>query len=669
MKKKIISYLALLFLFFSLGAGISIIYIKISTAQLQDIIELHSIEILRQDLIIKIQNVEKDMMLYNTVFSKNLDRIVSDVNDLDNSINICSGCHHAPVISDKINQAQGMVEDFKKSLSYYITASAGEDRIQALKMESFQEGSKLLKITEEMTFIANQKLQSLTRKAITDVQSAQNILLATLALAFIVSLWMAVRLTRMVISPVQELITVSRRIASGDLGFKTAYTDKTEFGELANSFNDMSGSLKKTNDKITSNFNNLAGLYRITLPLHAITNIENIFREFSYGTAEIIGAEQCGLMLFDGDTGFFEHRFPAFGLNESQVQTIRERKEDVLSLYYARQRRTFVINKPDIQEIPSGILGEDELHVHNMILGWVRQKGELVGIIRLANKKEGIFLEEDARLIGIISNNVSVAIENIGLYESLKEQMKELQSTQEQLVQAAKLAAIGELASNIAHEINNPLTSILGYAELIKEETDIDTIMKDIQVIEKESMRARDIVQELLEFSRKRPLSLTKIDLNRLMTDSVALITVPIKDAHLKIVEHYGNVPSIIGDPNQLKQVFLNIINNAIDAVSNDGGEIAIKTAVEDSTATIEISDNGKGIPDQVLARMFEPFFTTKKDKGTGLGLPITRKIIESHNGQIHIQSEEGEGTKVTVSLPLTASSSFLNAESKESRA
>ncbi|UCE79871.1 MAG: HAMP domain-containing protein [Nitrospiraceae bacterium] len=655
MKKKIIAYLVMLFLFFSLGAGISIVYIRISTSELQKIIELHSIEILRQDLIIKIQNVEKDLMMYDTVMSKNLDRIVSDVTDLDNSISICSGCHHVPAISAKIDKAKGMVEGFKKSLSYYITASADENRIQALKIESFKEGSNLVQLTEEMAVIANQKLQSITSDIIRDVKSAQHILLATLACAFMISLWVAVRLTRMIITPIRELITVSRRIASGNLGFKTTYSDSTEFGELASSFNDMSSSLEETNEKIVSNFNNLAGLYRITLPLHAITNIKNVFRELSYGTAEIIGVEQCGIMLLDSDGRFFVHQTPAFGLDTLQSQSIREKKEDVLSLYYARQRRTHIINESDIQDVPAGLQGGDGLYVRNMILGWVRQKGDLVGVIRLANKTEGDFHEEEARLIGIISNNVSVAVENIRLYEDLKEQMKELQSAQEQLVQAAKLAAIGELASNVAHEINNPLTSIVGYAELIKEETDLETIMKDIQIIEKESLRARDIVQELLTFSKKKPLSLAKIDLNNLLTDSVTLVSVPQKSPHLNIVEDYGNIPLIIGDPNQLKQVILNIMNNAIDAISDNGGKISIKTAVKDTNAIIEISDNGKGIPDEVLSRMFEPFFTTKKDKGTGLGLPITRKIIESHNGRLHIESIEGMGTRVTISLPVAA--------------
>ena len=134
-------------------------------------------------------------------------------------------------------------------------------------------------------------------------------------------------------------------------------------------------------------------------------------------------------------------------------------------------------------------------------------KGELLGAIRVANKKSGDFSEEDSRILGILANNVSVALENAKLYENLKAD-DGAQGNTGRACAGGKLAAIGELASNIAHEINNPLTSILGYSELIKEETDINNIMRDIEVIEKESLRARDIVHQLLEFGGKGRLKL-----------------------------------------------------------------------------------------------------------------------------------------------------------------
>lgn len=657
MKNRIIAFLSLLFAIFTIGAVISMLYITFTTSELQKIITLHSVEILRQDLIIKIQNVEQDLLTVHTELGRRLDKIVSNVTDLDRSINNCTGCHHSPLITQKLSDIKGYIEKFETSLSYYITASADEERIRSLKMESYTIASELLGITSEMALIANQRLQDRTQKAIDDVRSAQRILIITLFVSFLIGLWIAFRLTRNIISPVRELIDVSRRIASGDLGYTTGYSDSTEFGELAASFNDMSVSLKESNEKSVQHMNRLAGLYRVTLPFHSVANITEIVREVSTGVADLVGVEQCGLLLPDENLEYLQQQCPAYGLDENQAISVRVHRGDVQKLYVASARRPMIIDNPAAATLPEGLAGEGLPDVRNLLLGWVRLKGELVGVIRLANKKGGGFQEESARLIGIISNNISVAIENIKLYEDLRAQMKELRETQEQLVQAAKLAAIGELASNVAHEINNPLTSIMGYAELIKEEVNLENIMQDIEIIERESLRARDIVQQLLEFARRRPLEIRAVNINSLLREVVALINVQLKDASVRIREDYSELPMIMGDPNQIKQVFLNVMNNSVHAMSENsegrGKEILICTSTTETSVFVEISDTGHGISSEVLPKIFEPFFTTKREKGTGLGLSITYKIIQSHKGKIDVKSEEGKGTKFTVSLPI----------------
>ncbi|MEC4676610.1 MAG: ATP-binding protein, partial [Nitrospirota bacterium] len=580
-------------------------------------------------------------------------KIVSNVGDLDDAVNKCVECHHSPEINNKLKEIKVQVDRFKTSLSYYITASANGEMIKSLRKETYNVGTKLLDITSEMALIANQTLQKRTRKAIADIRNAQRILIFTLFLAFLIGLWIAVTLTRSITRPVRELIAQSRKIAEGDFGSTTDYYDLTEFGELAASFNEMSLSLRESNERIVMHMNRLSGLYRMTLPLYSASSIAEIIREVSFGMTEFIDVEQCGLMLLDNDSEYYEHKHPASGLNEEQINSIKMRKDDLLKLYLSSRNRPLIINNLRREEIPVGLLGDNNIGIRNIMLGWVMQKGELTGVIRLANKHGGGFTEESYRLIGIISNNVSVAIENIKLYEDMKARMQELKETQEQLLQAAKLAAVGELASNVAHEINNPLTSIMGYAELAKDETDIEIIMKDIDIIEKESIRARDIVQQLLEFSRKKPLKITEVDINSLLRETVSLIDPRIRDAGIKVIEQYSDLPLIMGDPNQLKQVFLNIINNAVSSLSWDGGKVSITTGKNDAGVFVEIGDNGCGIPDDVLPRIFEPYFTTKRNKGTGLGLSISYKIIQSHNGRIDVRSREGEGAKFTVSLPV----------------
>lgn len=653
MRKKLIYSLFMLFLLFSVGAGFTIFYTNIITKDLRSVINLHKIEIIRQNLVINAQTVQGNLYTTGTVFGKEVDVIVENVMHLDSSVRGCTECHHTKEMTDRLNKMGTMVEQYKDAISYLLTTTANPERVARLKMVAVGIGEALLVQAQEMAFLADRSLNTRTIKAIEKINNSRIILIVTLILALIVALVIAVSLTRDITKPVYELVNAARMIASGNLGHKITYTGQNEFGELAKSFNEMSQSLQESNAKVVENLNRLAGLYRVTLPLHAVTNITDIYKEVSLSVAELVDAEICCMMLLDDEDAYFQARYPAFGLEEGQVNSFRIRKEDVMGLYAQFGRRAAIINDLSVHQLPAAFTGLETVGVRNMLIGWVRKKDELIGLIYLANQKAGGFSEESSRLIGIISNNISVAIENIKLYENLRLQMKELRETQEQLVQAAKLAAIGELASNVAHEINNPLTSIMGYAELIKEEDDIVNILHDVEIIEKESMRARDIVQQLLEFARKRPLEVRQVDVNSMIRDVVNLIAVQIKDARSRIREQYAELPVISGDPNQLKQVFLNLISNAFDALPEQEGRISITTSKRNDHVVIDIADNGHGISQEILPRIFEPFFTTKREKGTGLGLSITYKIIQSHGGKIDVKSEEGKGTRFTISLPM----------------
>ncbi|MBI4691759.1 MAG: HAMP domain-containing protein [Nitrospirae bacterium] len=651
MKKKIILSLFFLFLLFTTGAIITMFYILRVTSRLDTLITLHQVEILRQDLVINVQTVQSHLYTIGTSFGKELDVIVENVATLDSAIQKCSGCHHSPEISTKIIAIRDLTEQYKEALSTFITTTAGRERVERLQLVGANIGNMILAKTQEMAVIANQKLNEKTIAAIKDVSNSRIILIVTLLLCFFIALSIAASLTRGITEPVSELLKATRKIKSGELGYSTSYRGKDEFKELIEAFNDMSLTLDENNKKIIQHLVRLSGLYRITLSFHAITNVEDIYKEVSYGVAELVDVEQSGIILLDKDNELFSHRFPAFGLNPERMADIKIPKEEFVNIYLSSNRRPLLFND-NTGKLPMSDM-DKSLGARNSMFVWIRQKGELIGAIRAANKKSGDFTEEDARMLGILANNVSVALENAKLYENLKKQMAELKEAQEQLVQAAKLAAIGELASNIAHEINNPLTSILGYSELIKEEADIHNIMRDIEVIEKESLRARDIVHQLLEFSKKRPLEIKEININNIISEVLSLVSVPLKDSNINITGNYDDVPTIEGDANQLKQVFLNIINNAIFAMPG-GGTLAVATRSEKENVYVEISDMGKGIPHEILQRIFEPFFTTKQDKGTGLGLSISYKIIQSHHGSIDVESEEGKGSKFTIVLPFT---------------
>jgi signal transduction histidine kinase len=489
-----------LFALFFLGAVISMLFMYKTTKDLRSVIDLHRVEIIRQDLVISAQTVQSNLYTFGTIFGPELDIIVDNVIELGDSANSCLQCHHSKEITDRLHEVNTIVEQYKDALSYLITTSANPERLERLRAVGINIGGALLTKTQEMAVIAGERLNTMSIDAIEEIENSRIILIVTLVLSFFIALAIAITMTRQITEPIYELVDATRKIKSGELGYTTTSTATGEFGELMESFNDMSQSLKGSNEKIMQNLHNLSNLYSTTLTFHAITSKDDIYREVAYGVSEIVGAEQCGLML--PEDGHFVHMWPAVGLDETAISTLSVPTEKIVDRYRNTKRRALVIND-NIQDSP--IAEADlKLGVKNLMYLWVRHKGNLIGTIRVANKKAGDFTEEDIHPLAILANNLSVALENAKLYEDLKGQMLELKNAQEQLIQAAKLVAIGELASNVAHEINNPLTSILGYAELIKEETDPASIMRDLEVIENESLRARDIVHQLLEFSRKR---------------------------------------------------------------------------------------------------------------------------------------------------------------------
>ncbi|HEX4841803.1 MAG TPA: ATP-binding protein, partial [bacterium] len=267
---------------------------------------------------------------------------------------------------------------------------------------------------------------------------------------------------------------------------------------------------------------------------------------------------------------------------------------------------------------------------------------------------------DDLSMLQTLADEIAVAIENARLYENLQQQMAMLEQAQFQLMHSAKLATIGELAAFIAHEINNPLTSVLGYASLILSDTPADDPKRsDLEVIEKESLRARAIVRDLLGYARQTDSAMEQTGINDALESILPLIRRRAESQNVNIEAALDpHVPRIMGDVNQLKQVFINILNNAIDAMPS-GGRVAITTREIAGNGTgpqVEISfqDSGVGIPTDKINRIFDPFFTTKEDgKGTGLGLPISKRIVERHGGSIAVSSTPGQGTRFTICLPV----------------
>ncbi|MBI3805287.1 MAG: hypothetical protein HY282_16170 [Nitrospirae bacterium] len=342
------------------------------------------------------------------------------------------------------------------------------------------------------------------------------------------------------------------------------------------------------------------------------------------------------------------------------------------------QKELLVYNelKKQSEEDPSdrdlSVLTREMEGLDATLVGPIYTKGHLTGLFLLGEKRsEDIYTEDEFSMLEIIFSQAGTSIENARLYKRVQEQMEELKRNQsEQLMQSAKLASVGELAVSVAHEINNPLTGILGFTSLLLSEMPPDDPrVKDLRVIESEALRSRQIVRNLLDFSRSHGSKKEPIDINGVIRNTLTLLQYQAKTSNINIVEKYSkHLPLVHADSDQLKQVFINLSKNAFDAMLN-GGTLTIETSMApdkslfsglpppensmEETVIVRFKDTGMGIHPDHLNNVFDPFFTTKgQQMGTGLGLSISYNIIEKHGGRLAVESELNKGTTFTINLP-----------------
>ncbi|NIW45630.1 MAG: hypothetical protein GWN14_13130, partial [candidate division Zixibacteria bacterium] len=215
MRNKIIHSLLLLFILFLAGSGITMLYLYKTTTNLQSVINLHRVEIIRQDLVIRAQSVQSQLYSFGTAFGSELDVIVENVIDLDASSRKCLQCHHNEQITQRLEEVVALVEQYQDALSYLITTSANTERIERLKTVAIGIGNTLLNRVQEMAFIAGQKLNDKTFKSLNDIKNSKVILIITLILSFFIAIAIAVSMTRQVTEPIYELLTATRRIQGG----------------------------------------------------------------------------------------------------------------------------------------------------------------------------------------------------------------------------------------------------------------------------------------------------------------------------------------------------------------------------------------------------------------------------------------------------------------------
>lgn len=275
-------------------------------------------------------------------------------------------------------------------------------------------------------------------------------------------------------------------------------------------------------------------------------------------------------------------------------------------------------------------------------VGYIKTKNEASRLQKQA------FSTEEVKLLESAARKIAYIVER-------KEADKKKQQLEDQLRHADRLATIGQLAAGIAHELNNPLGDILGFAQLSSKHPHLpEEIYQDQVKIVKSTLYAREVIKKILLFSRQSQPHGAKVNLNRLIADWVDFFEFRCTQNNIKIVLDVDqNLPVITGDPSQLNQVLINLVVNAIHAMPT-GGRLTIKTGAESNTVYLEVQDTGTGIPESIRDKIFLPFFTTKEvDQGTGLGLAVVYGIVQEHGGHIALTSHERQGTTFKIKFPV----------------
>jgi signal transduction histidine kinase/ActR/RegA family two-component response regulator/putative methionine-R-sulfoxide reductase with GAF domain len=311
---------------------------------------------------------------------------------------------------------------------------------------------------------------------------------------------------------------------------------------------------------------------------------------------------------------------------------------------------------------PEGVPGEvaevlREAGIHSSLFVPIAVEEGRTSVLFIGRKEGKGFAGSEVDILNGISPYISLALHNASLYSDLLESYSHLKQAHEKLVMTEKLRIIGRLSSGVAHDFNNILAVVIGSAELLASRTQDPFIRETLDVILRASQDGAATVRRLQDFTRERIRQRVSVDLNSVVQETLLFTRNRWKDdAELKgisyeIVPELSDVPPIFGEPSELREAFVNLVLNALDAMP-EGGTLLVRTAEEGRTVVVRVQDSGCGIPDEEKGRIFDPFYTTKGSKGTGLGLFVVESVVVRHDGVIRVESAEGRGTEFVLSFP-----------------
>jgi len=383
-------------------------------------------------------------------------------------------------------------------------------------------------------------------------------------------------------------------------------------------------------------------------------DLDEILQNTLQWTIELF-SQDCEIALFDLESGQVMRRVGNREPLEQERDGWRENMDEEFTRYLHAGHNE-ILTEQDLPNLPQqGRTWLARRGYESFLAVVMYSQQKTLGILLLGSPVKHQFTETDHNLATAIARQLGNSVEKVLLYEETARAYENLRNTQEQLLQSEKMSAVGQLISGVAHELNNPLTAILGYAQLLETEPIGERALDFVNKLYRQTQRTHRVVQNLLSFSRQRKPMQSQVDLQRVLEDTLALREFDLKLNNILLERDYdAAVPFITGDAHQLEQVFLNIINNAVDAImdSAQGGSLKVRIYPEGSRVCAELRDSGPGLKDR--NRIFDPFYTTKKiGKGSGLGLSICYGIVKEHGGDIVAFNHEQGGAVFQIKLPI----------------
>jgi two-component system NtrC family sensor kinase len=412
-------------------------------------------------------------------------------------------------------------------------------------------------------------------------------------------------------------------------------------------------------------------LNRISAKISSSIDLKEVLRFSARSIFQLTGLDGCSIVLYDESSGTLKD-YASYGLNKNFQKSLkwRLRRGGVTE---------WVIGNKKLLHIPDTIADPRSASSRATKLAGVRalaafpiqSKKKVIGLIFINSFQKGAFEPEVISLVTSVASQAAVVIENAKLYRKAKKAYEDLKAAQADVIQAGRMAAVGQMAAGIAHELNNPIGGILGYAQFAasklsalrlepESQEALNNLRRYLGYIEKESQRCKEIVQQMLNFSRTEPLHYRPADVNQIVNESLQFMEHSLARGGIEVRKRFSRqLPNIIADGHQLQQVFINLLINAQKAM-DEGGLLTVTTRrTRRSTSggdsvEIRFSDTGCGIPKEYQERIFDPFFTTRRvGEGTGLGLSISYRIVKNHGGEIRLNSKVGRGTAFIVCLPV----------------